>query len=328
MARKGLLDSVLESDAGTRQKDNRSDYAMRGASRSMKLSIDDMAESARRMAEGETILSIDPNLIDGSFVKDRMTGDDEEYEALKKSIAESGQESPVLLRPHPKNSGRYMTVFGHRRVRAARDLGLEVKAILKSMEDVAHIVAQGQENTSRADLSFIEKALFAKKLLDMDQSKETIMSALTVDATLLSRMLSVAQKVPVRIIDEIGAAKSVGRDRWEELKKLIVVPTNTRIANALVQEPVFRNADSDQRFELLLARLKGKGSRSRKTRKRPGDKRVWEAGGGRIKAAYGPAGKAYGISLTADDAAGFGEYVSSNLDQLYEAFQTENTEKK
>lgn len=323
MARKGLLDSVLDSQPDDSQKENRADYAMRGASRSMKLSIDDMAENVKRMAEGEAVVSIDPTLIDGSFVEDRLSGDEERFEALKKSIAENGQESPALLRPHPTEAGRYMIVFGHRRVRVAKSLGIDVRAIVKSMEDVAHVIAQGQENTAREDLSFIEKSLFAKKLLDMDQSKETIMSALTVDATLLSRMLSVSQKIPLRFIERIGAAKSIGRDRWEEMKKLIVIPTNSKKADGFVAGSDFLSAESNQRFELLFAHLKGRGVSPRKSKARPA-KRVWQAGEGRIKASHGPSGHTYSISLSSADAAKFGEYLTSNLDELYRAYQEQN----
>ena len=57
-----------------------------------------------------------------------------------------------------------MIVFGHRRARVARDLGINVRAVVKPLADIEHVIAQGQENTARADLSFIEKSLFARKL--------------------------------------------------------------------------------------------------------------------------------------------------------------------
>ena len=45
MARKGLLDSVMGAEPSSAQKESRAGYALHGASRSMKLSIDDMAEN-------------------------------------------------------------------------------------------------------------------------------------------------------------------------------------------------------------------------------------------------------------------------------------------
>ena len=226
MARKDLLKSVIGQPTDTPVDGGRSSYAMRGASKSMKVSIDSLAENSKRLLEGETIVEIDPGLIDASFVNDRLSGDDEAFEELKASIAASGQDTPVLLRPHPEAADRYMVVFGHRRVRAARALGRPVRAVVKEMDDVAHVLAQGQENTARADLSFIEKALFAKNLADLGQAKEVIQQALTIDGTLLSRMLSVASTVPTHVIAAIGPAKQIGRDRWEDFKKLMAVKSN------------------------------------------------------------------------------------------------------
>ena len=321
MARKGLLDSVMGAPPNTAQKESRSSYAQTGASKSMKMSLDDLAENAKRLTDGETIVKIDPSLIDASFLPDRLSGDDQAFEELKSMIAEHGQETPVLLKPHPKTVGRYMTVFGHRRVRVARALGIEVRAVIRELDDIAHVIAQGQENTAREDLSFIEKALYAKSILDEGHGKDVAMAALTIDTTLLSRMLSVSQKIPIEFLETIGAAKSVGRDRWEELKKLIVLPANKKKAAAMMETEAFLDANSDDRFEQLLNLLKGKGALPKKAKAKPSKPQLWEAGEGRIKASLSRSAKAYSISLKSTDAAGFGEYLSENLEALYQAFE-------
>lgn len=328
MARKDLLKSVMDP-AGDKARDgSRTNYAMRGASKSMKVSIDSLAEDARRMMEGETIVEIAPNLIDSSFVSDRLGLDDEAFQELKASIAKGQQDTPVLLRPHPETSGRFMVVFGHRRVRAAAELGRMVRAVVKPMDDVAHILAQGHENTARADLSFVEKAVFARSLLEIGQPKDVIMSALTVDGTLLSRMLSVAQQIPNDIIDAVGPAKQIGRDRWEGFKKLLSEPENIKLTQQLVAEPSFAELHSDARFELLLSKLSEKGRVVRNKAKRAGpQKRTWTANGGRIKGVLGKSGKAFSVSLTSTDASEFGDYLAENLDGLYQAFLSSKQEK-
>lgn len=324
MARKNLLDSVMNKSADSAASDSRADYAMRGASKSMKISIEALAEDAKKLTEGETIVDIDPALIDASFVNDRLTGDDEAFEKLKVSISQGVQETPVLLRPHPNNADRYMVVFGHRRVRVAAAIGRPVRAVIKSIDDVAHILAQGQENTAREDLSFIEKALFAKRLLDLGHKKDLIQSALTVDATLLSRMLSVSQKIPNDIVEAIGAAKSVGRDRWEEFKKLVIVPANMRVAKDAMNSPEFSAVKSDARFELLLKSLSKKGRGSSKAKSQ---KRTWAAGDGRIKGTIGLSAKTFSLSLASQDAVEFGRYLSEQLDDLYRSFEKTKQEK-
>ena len=318
MARKDLLKSVMGDASQAKLGAERSSYAMRGASKSMKVSIDSLAENSKRLLEGETIVEIDTGLIDASFVNDRLSGDDEAFEELKRSIFASGQDTPVLLRPHPDVTGRYMVVFGHRRVRAARALDRSVRAVVKEMDDVAHILAQGQENTARADLSFIEKALFAKNLRDLGQEKDVIQQALTIDGTLLSRMLSVASTIPSHIVEAIGPAKQIGRDRWEDFKKLMTEKANLKVADRVLETDGFDQLDSDTKFETLHSKVAeaGKTPKRRRTKAAP-SKRTWTAGGGRIKGVIGRTGRAYNISLTSKDSAAFGEFLSENLDELY-----------
>jgi ParB family chromosome partitioning protein len=322
MARKDLLKSVMGDTAQSTSGSERSSYAMRGASKSMKVSIDSLAENSKRLLEGETIVEIDTALIDASFVNDRLSGDDDAFDELKSSIAASGQDTPVLLRPHPETSGRYMIVFGHRRVRVAQALGRPVRAV-----DGAHVLAQGQENTARADLSFIEKALFAKNLRDLDQDKDIIQQALTIDGTLLSRMLSVAGTVPSHLIEAIGPAKQIGRDRWEDFKKLMAEKANLKVADRILATDGFDQLDSDTKFEILHSKVAEAGRvPKRRSAKAAPAKRTWTAGEGRIKGVVGRAGRAYNISLTSKDSAGFGEFLSENLDQLYADYLAQSEE--
>jgi ParB family transcriptional regulator, chromosome partitioning protein len=313
VARKNLLASVTNFDAA-QESEARADYTRRGASRSMLMSIDELAENAKKMADGEVIVSLDAGLIDGSFVSDRIDEDEEDYARLRDAIKAQGQSTPVLVRPH--GVGRYMIVYGHRRVRVARELGVPVRAVVKNLEDIAHVIAQGQENTARANLSFIEKALFGKKLLDMGQSKDTIKAALTIDDTLLSRMLSVVETVPASVLDAIGAARTVGRDRWEDLKKLVQNPAKAEDAKAIVRSEDFLQKESADRFNFLLAELKAG--------RRPQRKAVttsWVPEDRLVAADIRNTGKTFSLSLRSKHAGEFGEYISSNLERLYAVFK-------
>lgn len=321
MARKNLLASITAPGAPKADSEARSEYARRGASRSMMMSIDEMAENAKKMIAGEAIISLDASLIDGSFVSDRIQEDDEDYLLLRDAIRQQGQSTPILVRPHPERDGRYMIVFGHRRARVAKELGVPVRAVVKNLEDIAHIVAQGQENTARANLSFIEKALFGKKLLDMAQTKDTIKSALTVDDSLLSRMLSVAETVPAPVVKAIGAAKSIGRDRWEELKKQVTHPASADFAKEVVRSDEFQSKDAADRFNYLLARLKAGRMASRKPAQRKGAAASWAPEDNMVAASFRNTGKTFSLSLKSKNAGEFGQYISSNLKSLYRAFK-------
>jgi ParB family chromosome partitioning protein len=321
VARKNLLASVTAAEPSRAPAESRFDYSRRGASRSMMLSIDEMAENAKKMIAGESIVSLETSLIDGSFVTDRIGDNDEDYVALRDAIRDGGQSTPILVRPHPELTGRYMIVFGHRRVRVAKELGIPVRAVVKNIEEIAHVIAQGQENTARANLSFIEKALFAKRLRDMGQGKGTIKSALTVDDTLLSRMLSVGETIPAGIIEAIGAAKSVGRDRWEELKKELSHPLKLSAAEVFISSDEFHAKGSVDRFNLLLAHVRDTTAKSRKSAPRRLQRDAWIPDDKLVAGSVVNTGKTFSLSLKSKNAGEFGHYISSNLDSLYSAFK-------
>ena len=203
----------------------RTTFAARGAPGSISRSIGEIAAKATaakeleaKLTAGQTVVELDTALIDPSFIADRMAvSDDGAYEVLKEAIAGEGQGSPILVRPHPTASGRYQAAFGHRRLRAARDLNRPVRAVIKVLSDQEVVLAQGQENSVRADLSFIERARFAQSLVQLDYSRDVVMSALAVDETTVSRMLSVATRIPSPVIEAIGPSPGIGRDRWVEL---------------------------------------------------------------------------------------------------------------
>ncbi|MBX9457962.1 MAG: plasmid partitioning protein RepB [Rhizobium sp.] len=294
------------------------DYTIKGASRSIISSIDELAERADRLLEGETMVELEPDLIDASFIRDRLEEDPQEFADLLAAIRERGQDTPILVRPHPEKSGRYMAVFGHRRLEAARQLGRKVRAVVKSMDDRAHVVAQGQENSARANLSFIEKAIFARRLaeLDYDGDNATVMAALALDKSTLSKMLSVAS-LPAPILDVTRGAKSIGRDRWYEFKKLLERPANLEKVLEFIGRTDFGGLSGDAGFHVLLDCL---------TRKkpvgyaRPPKRQSWIAPDRSVAAEATSNGKTYSLSLKSKDAVGFGDYLSANLGRLYEDF--------
>ena len=143
MARKNLLSGLAASEDVVSESSTFA-YPMRGASKSMIRSVSELAKQADAYLEGERVLDLDPSVIDISFVSDRMEDDQEQYRELLEAIRENGQNSPILVRPHPGIDGRYMIVFGHRRVRVAKELGRKVRAVVKAIDDKAHVIAQGK----------------------------------------------------------------------------------------------------------------------------------------------------------------------------------------
>ncbi len=108
-------------------------------------------------------------------------------------------------------------VYGHRRVQACLALQRPVRAVVKALTDAQLVVAQGQENSARKDLSYIERALFAMRLSDRGFDREVIMAALGLSKSHLSTLLSVGRRIPVPLIEAIGPAPKAGEPRWSAL---------------------------------------------------------------------------------------------------------------
>src|SRR3954468_1866491 len=224
-----------------------------GSVRSLKDSFSEVEkeneELRERIASGAVILEIDPSLVDPSPLADRFRDqDDSSFEALKQSIAQRGQEVPILVREHPEAKGRYQSAYGHRRVRATRELGISVKAILRSLTDEALVVAQGLENAPREDLSFIERASFAMHIEDAGHSRSVVQDALSVDRAEASKLLAVARSVPAEVIQAIGKAPKVGRGRWQSFAELIKDSAALKRVRAAIAEPKFTERETDARF--------------------------------------------------------------------------------
>ncbi len=297
------------------------DYTVKGASKSLMHSLDDLAAKADRLLEGEAVVELDPDSIDGSFVRDRLEDDEADFNELLTAIRDRGQDTPIMVRPHPSETGRYMVVFGHRRLRAAKALKRKVRAVVKDLKDQDHLVAQGQENSARANLSFLEKALFAAEIArrQFDGDNAITLSALSIDRATLSKMLAVST-IPKDVLDGVGAAKGIGRDRWYELKILLERPSTLEKAVAFTQSDEFKAKVGDDRFNALLSHVKsiGKQPRSKtvKTQK-------WVSDDKFVSADLKSDGKTYTVALKAKDAAGFGDYIAENLGDLYQSYRSQ-----
>lgn len=119
---------------------------------------------------GATVHELDPSLVDDSKWanrhRDSFAG--EEFKQLKEEIRSAGGNvQPIKVRPHPTQAGRYEVVFGHRRLRACRELGIQVKAMVARASDEELFIDMDRENRSREDLRpFEQGAMYLKAIRD------------------------------------------------------------------------------------------------------------------------------------------------------------------
>lgn len=316
MARKDILKGLMEppstsgdmADSPPARVDTAKPRYTGGAIGAVSQSI---AELKRR-----AIAEIDPRLIDNAGLHDRLDQDDD-LDALAESIREYGQQVPVLLRPNPNDVERYQVVYGRRRVAALKRLGQPVKALVRVLDDRELVMAQGQENTARKDLTFIEKANFARQMVKAGYSRKAICDALHMDKTLISRMLSVADRVPVEVIEAIGSAPGIGRDRWLTLADMIEGRAEEALALA-------KGKTSDQRFDAVMTGLsKGKEKQARKSARRKEDIGfenqpivVVDENGRKIADARREAGRVV-VVLNSRTCRGFDEWLVNHLAEIH-----------
>ena len=209
------------------------------------------SELERQLATGQTIVELDPGLIDASFVSDRLAIDAAELAQLVEQIREHGQQVPILVRPHPETRGRYQVAYGHRRLAATREIGIRVRAGVRDLTHGQLVVSPGQDKSPRTNLSYIERALFASRLEERSFGRDVIMAALGVDKAALSRMLIVIRQVPLDLVNAIGAAPDIGRRRWLELGERLEKADVEKIVAELSADDA-RKISSDERFQRAL----------------------------------------------------------------------------
>lgn len=276
-------------------------------------------ELRSRLADGGTV-DLDPGLVDPSPLADRFEDQDEaSFSALKASIAERGQLIPVLVRPHPSEPGRYQSAYGHRRVRAARALGVMVKAQVQDLADEELAVAQGVENSAREDLSFIERAVFAAKLEDAGLKRILIQTALAIDKAEASKLLSVARVVPPDIVAAVGRAPRVGRSRWQALAEALKDAGSARRAAKAIALEGFLALPSDDRFALVAKAISGSAKPAKAGR--AGSVATRE---GRVFARY----RLRGGTLTMDLERGSEHFLTFLVDELPDLLERYQASKK
>jgi ParB family chromosome partitioning protein len=260
MKRRDIVQQLLTPDASEPGETEAPPRAPSAAVRAMGLEVSRLAEEARsaedlrrQLESGATVLELPPDLIDPSFVSDRLARtDDAEYRRLVESFREAGQQVPILVRPHPEAEGRYQIAYGHRRRDAAAELGIAVQAIVRPLTDAELVIAQGKENGERRDLSFIERALFAADLQRRGFDRPTMHGALGVQSAEMTRLLSVAAAIPEEIVRKIGPAPKIGRFRWLQLSRDLTRPGVTETVTTLLEQPSVRALASDKRFSAVI----------------------------------------------------------------------------
>lgn len=262
-----------------------------------------------------SIREIDPGLIDdwgpadrlGEFTTVNPDEDDDSFDTLKRSIQDGGQQVPILVR-RSKTEGRYQAVYGRRRLKACRELGIKVRANVQDIDDAHALLAKGLENAARRNLSFYEKARFAEAIVNAGHDTATVKQVLNLSAAGLSHLTKVTQNVPGRVGDLLGAAPKSGRPKWTSLAELFISNKLSEQVAVRVIEECSPDLSSDDRLEFLLKEATRRGARQY-----DGSSEFSPVEGVKIKSSNG----SVSMSVRKSGAnAGFAEWLDNNLAEI------------
>ena len=207
---------------------------------------------------------LDPDQVVDDRVADRL--DPGDVADLRDAIEANGQVVPILVRRDPKSPDRYLLVYGRRRLEAIRSSAsvTRVRALVANLDDTAAMRAQISENMARRDLTYIEKALFARELMEQGYgTQRSIAEILTVTPSTISMAMAIVDGIGRDLAAAIGPAAGIGRPRWEEVARRIETSGYDRARLVEVAEVAYgmslaENPDADPSlaaFEAVVAAL-------------------------------------------------------------------------
>ena len=274
-----------------------------------------MSKALAQFASDRDVVELDPGMLHDSPFRDRLDDPHVGGAALVASIREAGQQVPILVSPSFHEKGKFVIAYGHRRVAALRQLGRPVRAIVRQMTQDELIIAQGAENSARKDLSFIERAHFAWNLEQRGTDRATIMAAMSVDKTELSRLISVVRSIPIDLVEELGPAPKAGRRRWMEFAERVEMQAPLDEARRVMESQRVRAMeDSDARFVAVFAAVAPKRAGAQKPE-------MWKDGEGRKLARVERAEGRFTLSIDETVEPSFGDYLLERLPEILASFK-------
>lgn len=163
----------------------------------------------------------------------RRSFDPEALQELAASLKQRGVLQPLIVRPHPKDTGLYQIVAGERRWRAAQMAQLhEIPVIIREMSDTEVLEVAIIENIQRADLNAIEEAASFRQLMDrFGHTQERLAEALNKSRSHIANLLRLLT-LPDTVQDMVKDGKlSAGHAR-----ALITAPDAVQLARRVSEK--------------------------------------------------------------------------------------------
>ena len=221
---------------------------------------------------------------------------------------------------------RYRVIYGRRRLAAIRKIGGPVKAIVRTLDDDASLIAQGQENNLRLDPSFIEKSMFIKEMQELGYKPGVIQDALGLTRQGVSNHRVVIDQLPDGLVQLIGPAHGIGRRQWGDLAalsdKVDLVNSAKEVIAALPDD-----TPSPERFQAVYSACSHKARADKKPANR-GVTSVVKNESGDTVGTLTVDQKAIAIKIAKKDNPEFGQWLEEHAEaallQLFDTWRNES----
>ncbi|MBM3603506.1 MAG: ParB/RepB/Spo0J family partition protein [Alphaproteobacteria bacterium] len=247
--------------------------ARRGLGRGLSALMADMdlsSDSQEMPARDRTVVPIEQ--ITANPDQPRRNFDPDALQELAASLKQRGVLQPLIVRPHPQDTGLYQIVAGERRWRAAQMAQLhEVPVIIREMSDTEVLEVAIIENIQRADLNAIEEAASFRQLMDrFGHTQERLAEALNKSRSHIANLLRLLN-LPEPVQDLVKDGKlSAGHAR-----ALITAPNPSQLARKVIDNGMSVR-DTEEMVRKLAQPVAGSAKTSSRTAAKDADTRALE----------------------------------------------------
>ncbi len=184
------------------------------------------ADAARRPDRVLPIESLIPNPD-----QPRRSFTQEQLEELAASIRAKGIIQPIIVRPDPRQDGKFEIVAGERRWRAAQIAKLhEVPVLIREFDDTEVLEVAIIENIQRADLNAIEEAAGYRQLMfKFGHTQEKLAEALGKSRSHIANLMRL-----LNLPESVQTLVSDGRLSAGHARALITAPDPAALAQSVV----------------------------------------------------------------------------------------------
>ncbi|MFV0382506.1 ParB/RepB/Spo0J family partition protein [Paracoccus sp. (in: a-proteobacteria)] len=183
---------------------------------------------------------------------------------LAESLKSRGVLQPLIVRPHPTDSGLYQIVAGERRWRAAQMAQLhELPVIVRDLSDTEVLEVAIIENIQRADLNAIEEAASFRQLMDrFGHTQEKLAEALNKSRSHIANLLRL-----LNLPDPVQDLVKEGRLSAGHARALITAPNAAQLARRVMEKGLSVRETEDMVRKQMQPEIRRDKSQPRKSEK-------------------------------------------------------------